>query len=845
MAFGQLCESATIVRAPFSGVLRPLAMVDDAAFAQEMLGQGIAIDPLDSIVTAPFDGEVVDVASTGHSLTLRSAHGAEVLIHIGLDTVALQHAGFAVRVRRGQQVRRGEQLLQFDLDLIARLARDCISPIIVISQGAQVETLRGFGPVAAGEDILRVTLGQSTAPESRDIAEAIAHQMVIIGLPHGIHARPAGRIARFVKVQSASITLSFAGKDADCASVTQLMRLGVSKGDEVTITANGPNAGAMLPQLKQLLERMADEESGAFVVSSASDTICADTPAGDGALTPTQLPGVIASAGIGIGPVAFLGAGDPEVPEHCQDPSHESIVLDQAIAALSQHIRQSVDSNVGLAREIASAHLAILKDTVLFDAVKNCISEGLNASAAWRKASRSQEADLLSSGNARLRERAIDLRDVERRIIHQILGTSPNRSAALIPSGSVLVCDDVAPSILIENPDIELAAICCSGGGVTSHAALLAAAAGIPMLVSLGTKILEIEPSQTVIVDGEAGLIDVAPSKAALAQARCAMASLAAARDHALARAASDCRLADGTRIEVFANLGSEKDAAMAVNCGAEGCGLLRSEFVFADRATLPSEAEQIAAYRAIAGALDGRPLIVRLLDVGADKPLTYFPFPAEDNPALGMRGVRFLIEEQTFLQAQLKALLIAVPPDQLQIMIPMLVDLRELRIVRDLLDKTASALGIVSKIQLGVMIETPAAAMLSDQLAAEADFLSIGSNDLTQYMLAMDRGNSALAPFVDSYHPAVLRMIAEITKGSANSGRWLGICGGLASEPDAAPLLVGLGCNELSAVPRSVPAIKHSLSAWTMQECKRLAASAVALASPQEVRDLLVEARK
>jgi phosphoenolpyruvate-protein phosphotransferase len=299
------------------------------------------------------------------------------------------------------------------------------------------------------------------------------------------------------------------------------------------------------------------------------------------------------------------------------------------------------------------------------------------------------------------------------------------------------------------------------------------------------------------------------------------------------------CHTKDGVRIEINANLGSHNDAIVAVAAGAEGCGLLRTEFLFLDREAPPGETEQAEAYRAIAKTLEGKPLTIRTLDIGGDKPAPYLRFPAEENPALGLRGVRVSLWRPDLLAVQLRAILLAVPASQCRIMVPMIASLAELRQVRQALNQARAELGITSSVSLGVMVETPAAAITADLLAAEADFLSIGTNDLTQYCLAMDRGNAGLAADFDALHPAVLRLIAATIDGAARHGRPVSVCGGLASDLVAAPILIGLGVRGLSAAAAQIPAFKARIHDLTLDQCRLLAEKALAASSAAEVRAL------
>jgi len=301
------------------------------------------------------------------------------------------------------------------------------------------------------------------------------------------------------------------------------------------------------------------------------------------------------------------------------------------------------------------------------------------------------------------------------------------------------------------------------------------------------------------------------------------------------------CRTADGTRIEVFANLGAGPlEARQALEMGAEGCGLLRTEFLFQDRETPPGEDEQFEEYQAIADALAGRPFILRTFDVGGDKPVAYLPFPPEENPALGLRGIRAGFWWPGLLRAQLAAATRVRPLGQCRIMLPMVTSLGELKAARAILDALCEERGVSGRVPLGVMVETPSSALIADQLAAEADFLSIGTNDLTQYVLAMDRGHALLASQIDALHPAVLRLIGQAAKAGRAAGRMVAVCGGLAADPLAAPLLIGLGVSELSMPPPSIPIVKAAIARVTMEVCRAVAAEALAADSPAQVRALL-----
>ncbi|HEY0434991.1 MAG TPA: putative PEP-binding protein, partial [Phenylobacterium sp.] len=333
------------------------------------------------------------------------------------------------------------------------------------------------------------------------------------------------------------------------------------------------------------------------------------------------------------------------------------------------------------------------------------------------------------------------------------------------------------------------------------------------------------------------GELVTAPDARALEAAQARLAARAERRAAARAAAREPSRLADGTPLPVFANLGSMAEAKDALAAGAEGSGLLRTEFLFLERETPPSEDEQTACYQQIADGLEGRPLVVRLLDIGGDKPAAYLPMAAEENPALGVRGVRLALRHPDLLVSQLRAILRVTPAGRCSVMIPMVSRLSELRAVRAALDAARAELGVAGRIDLGVMIETPAAAMIADQLAAEADFLSIGTNDLTQYTLAMDRGHAELAAEVDGLDPAVLRLIARICEGASAHALGVSVCGALAGDPAAIPILIGLGVGKLSMASGAVAEAKALIRTLSPGACRKLATQALGASSAAEVR--------
>lgn len=811
------------LHAPMAGWALALDGVLDPVFAERMMGDGLAIDPLDGMIRAPCDGIVIAVAPTRHSVTLRLANGAELLIHVGLDTVALGGDGFTARVRERDAVVLGQVLLEVELDAVALRARSLVTPMTVMNEGYTLH-LRGLDRRLASGDVIAEleARGEVAAQQARVVTGETHSRTLRVPLANGIHARPAARIVAALKSFDAEVTIATRGKPANARSIVALLAAGIALDDEIDIVTQGRDARAAADAVAALIGHGIEEAPHAPVVAPLA-------MAADG-----MIRGVRAAPGLAIGPIFQWRTSDIAVVEQGSGPAAERAALAGARAALLEAMPH------GPGADIAAAHLALLDDPELLATADDGIAQGKSAAFAWRAAIAGHAAAIRATGDALLIERIADLKDIERQIVVRLTGA--DTSLPTPPSGTIVIADELLPSHFATLSGAAIGGICTAFGGPTAHAAILAASAGIPMVVAAGAAVLDLADDTPVILDANSGTLDPAPQGAALDTAT---ARLMRQRHRVAVEVAAthdDCVMADGTRIEIFANLADADDAKQAMTLGAEGCGLLRSEFLFLDRASAPDEDEQCAAYAAVAAALRGRPLIVRTLDIGGDKPVAYLPFAHEDNPALGRRGIRFSLAQPDLLAIQFRAILRGVPALQCRIMLPMIVDVAELDAARAILDQARAALGIVAPVPLGVMIEIPAAAMLAHSIADRADFLSIGSNDLTQYALAADRGNPAVASMVDALHPAVLHLIARAAEGARAHDRWLGVCGGIASDPAAAAILIGLGVTELSATPAAIPALKAAVRRLDSARCETLAARALAFGTAREVRAMIEE---
>ncbi|MBI0473836.1 phosphoenolpyruvate--protein phosphotransferase [Sphingomonas sp. MA1305] len=813
-----------MVRAPLDGWAMTLGSVPDPVFAGGMMGGGLAIDPTGDTLHAPCDARVAAIHAARHAVTLDAGNGVQILLHLGIDSVTLGGAPFTMLVAIGDRVGAGDPLVRFDLDALVRGAAAAATPVLVVEpDGATITDLAAEGPIRVGDPLYRVTAADTSGAAATATGETLRHEMRV-GLPHGLHARPAARIAAAARDSGAEVTLLHGADRAAATSPVALLSLGLAHDAAVTIEARGAGAAAAIAAIVPLLTAEVEGD----VTHRSSPAPVAPAP-----VDPDALVGVAAAPGLVIGTACWLRPAEPDLPP-AATVAEEQARLDAALRSVGAAL--AAPAGGAQIAAVMAAHRAILDDPDLVADARRRIDTGASAAASILAAAEAQGARLRATGNARVAERADDIRDVALRVVYAALGTQP--AALTLPEGAILLAEDLLPSQLAALDAARLAGIAVAGGGPTSHVAILAAGMGVPMAVALGRPLDGVADGASVILDGDAGTLLAEPDARRRAAAVATIDARAAAE--ATARAAGDrpATTRDGTPIAVYANLGSVDDARAAAAQGAEGCGLLRTEFLFLDRSAPPSIDEQAADYAGVVAALGGKPVVIRLLDVGGDKPAPYLDLPAEENPALGVRGIRVSLAQPALLDAQLRAILAVPDRAACRIMVPMVASVGELATVRAALDRLLAEIG-GPPVQLGAMVETPAAAATADLIAAEADFLSIGSNDLTQYVLAMDRGNPALAAGIDGLHPAVLRLIATTCDLAARSGTPVSVCGGLAADPLAAPILVGLGVRTLSVPPARVPATKALVATLDGAAAAAHARAALAADGPAAVRAL------
>ncbi|WP_263142152.1 phosphoenolpyruvate--protein phosphotransferase [Pseudomonas sp. RIT-PI-AD] len=549
------------------------------------------------------------------------------------------------------------------------------------------------------------------------------------------------------------------------------------------------------------------------------------------------LKAIAAAPGLASGPAHVRAPLRFDYPPRADSPARERERLQAALAEAHGDLDGLVgDSRSPAIREIFATHREMLADPGLIETVEVRLARGESAEAAWHEAIEEGARQLESLRDALLAERAVDLRDVGRRVLACLCGVALEREP---DEPYILVMDEVTPSEVARLDPARVLGILTARGGATAHSAIIARALGIPALAGAGAGVLALKPGTALLLDGERGQLHVTPAPDTCASAERERDRRAARRRLAEAQRHQPALTRDGHAVAVHANLGDTAGGAAAVEQGAEGVGLLRTELVFMAHPRLPDLDTQATAYRQVMDDLAGRPLVVRTLDVGGDKPLPYWPVPAEDNPGLGLRGIRLSLQRPEVMETQLRALLLAAAGRPLRIMFPMVGTLEEWRAARDMTLRVSAEIAH-GDLSLGIMVEVPSAALIAPVLAREVDFFSIGTNDLTQYVLAIDRDHPTLSAQADGLHPAILRLIDMTVRAAHAQGKWVGVCGELAADPQALPLLVGLEVDEMSVSVRSVAQVKAGIRELDMQAARALVERALALGSAVEVRALL-----
>lgn len=564
------------------------------------------------------------------------------------------------------------------------------------------------------------------------------------------------------------------------------------------------------------------------------------------------IKGIPASYGIAIGPTfVYERAALDIVCSVIEDPVAELARLAVAQEAARQQLllvyeKALVESGEEQA-EIFKAQAMILDDPELVGAVKKIVEKDLtNVESALSDTVESYAAMLEALEDEYLSARALDIRDVGSRLLRNLLGISESPTEGLTKP-SIILAVDLTPSDTILLDKSFVLGFCTSKGGATSHTAILARSLGIPAVVGAGKKVRKVENGTSMILDGDTGEVIIKPDESTLATYLIRQESHLRIRGEAVKVADQPAVTLDGHRVEVVANIGSVEDVSTALDSGAEGVGLLRSEFLYLQRNSLPSEEEQYKSYKTIADAFGTLPVILRTLDVGGDKGIPYIEMPREENPFLGVRAIRLCLARPQLFKPQLRAALRAGYGNNLKLMFPMVATVDEVVRARELLEECrrelkAEGKATADEMEIGIMIEIPAAAIMADQLAEVVDFFSIGTNDLSQYTLAADRTNEHVAEIAAGFQPSVFRLIKQVIDAAHAKGKWVGLCGEMAGELLAIPILLGLGLDEFSMNPPAVPYAKLLIRSISRMKCQEVAAIALNQPSSESIRALVQE---
>lgn len=685
-------------------------------------------------------------------------------------------------------------------------------------------------------------LDQTQAPNEiakiigADVIPDWPHRSVVLANAHGLHARPATHLVNLTKSFQGDIQVAVdEGNFVSAKSLTRLLALGCKRGQTLRFIAE-PETDAVdaLDKVIQAVQQGLGEEVEPIQSSDIKIEQSSEIPSHSKPLSSNT--GIAASSGLAFGPVHVIKPKVYQYERMGLSVKIEKEKLDIALHAVKNNIHQVIaKSEVAEIKQIFQAHLEMLDDPDLINGVYQKINLNLSAPAAWHEHIEAAAKEQAALPDRLLAERATDLRDIGDRVLAQLCGE------VIIEEPKepyILIMYDVGPSDVARLNKDRVAGILTAVGGASAHSAIVARALGIPAIVGAGDQVLDIEQKSSLLINGDTGAFILNPNAQQIEQAKQERELQKKIREEAERHSQEPAITLDQHQIEIAANLGKVQATAHAVECGAEAIGLLRTELVFMAHSSAPSEATQEADYRIVLDALAGRPLVVRTLDVGGDKPLPYLPIAEEENPFLGLRGIRLTLRQPELLRQQLIALLKAADDRPLRIMFPMIGRVEEWRAAKTILDEVR-AIYPCANLQVGIMVEVPSAALLTPILAQEVDFFSIGTNDLTQYTLAIDRGHPILSAEADGLHPSILQLIDQTVKAAHKYGKWVGICGELAADPKAVPILMGLGVDELSMSPNSIPLVKAQIRTLNYSQAQVLAKRALECDSATAVRQL------
>ena len=763
-------------------------------------------------------------------------------IQVAIESVN-DESGVVVLMDLGSAILSAEMALEFLPEEEREKVRLCEAPLVEGAIAAVVEASSGASleqVMASARDSwsgkISQLLGDNTlleqeksqAQETLIIAPEQKIQLTVPNI-HGLHARPAAKFVTTASSFAAEIklqNLTTQSKIVSAKSINQVMLLGVRQGHKIAVSATGEDANKALAAIQELIAAGFGEST----VQTFNETSLTQPQS-----SPSSLKGIAAASGKAIAPVFFYQPTIPEIDTETTDnPNSECQKLQQAINQGIKELEQLIREETAESSSIFNTHLLYLKDPELIEGTRQLIvNESLTAETAWKRAIAELVASYQALEDSYLQARAADVEDVGLRILRLLLGVSTQ--PINIPQGVILVANDLTVSEVAQLKLGQVLGICLASGSATAHSALVASQLGIPMIVGVGQELFSLKSNTEIAIDGATGQIWLEPS----IEQRQKIQNQTNRQESIISEAVT----LDGYQIPVLANIMGVHNATYALQCGADGVGLLRTELLYLDRSTPPTEAEQLNIIADIGAIMGERSLTIRTLDIGADKPVDYLDLPAETNPGLGWRGIRQSLDCPDLFKTQLKAILRASAKYKIKLMFPMVTSVREVRAAKELVQEVQAEL-VESKIEfdpkiaIGIMVETPAAVTMADLLAKEVDFFSIGTNDLSQYIMAADRTNPKVAALADAYEPAVLRMIRQTVDAAHNAGITVSVCGQLASDPTAVTILLGLGVDELSVNPPAISGIKVKIGSLSKLEGKAIASAVLQLDSAAAVRE-------
>ncbi|HMD90060.1 MAG TPA: phosphoenolpyruvate--protein phosphotransferase [Anaerolineaceae bacterium] len=808
---------------------------------------------------------VRQVANTSIPLAVAAGVGPD-RSEFGTDAVEIMEAiqsvyssdGVVVLMDLGSAVLSAQTALDLLPPEIASAVHFCAAPIVEGSIAAAVQIGLGSDAQAVCQEAMQALQPKQeqlgiptetvnlTPPVILPPEDTLKVELTLKNL-HGLHARPAARFVQTAASFDAKIQVSnsTSGKGPVLAnSLNGLATLGARKGDKIIILASGKDAQKALDALAKLVDDNFGEP-----LEEVSQPLPVQPILTEGKTEDGLLQAVPVSEGIAIGPIVYLRPPKPIVTQELtNDPEKSWGHLQQAINQVLQSVREQrnrVAKSLGETQAaIFDAHLLILQDPELLEKAHELITQQkLNEAAAWEQEIKKVEKSYSDLDDPYLRQRAADITDLGDQVLNALAGKSLDEKI-IFDKPSILFSSELTPTQTAQLDMENILGLITIAGGPTSHSAILARSMGIPAVAGASPILENLSAGSIIALDGFTGKVWPSPTPDQMAQLQSERQVWLAKRAELLKSGHRKAVTLDGHQVEVAANVGNITDTELAVKNGAEGVGLLRTEFLFLTRQTPPDEKEQYESLAAIAKRMGSLPVVVRTLDVGGDKELPYIHLAPEANPFLGVRAVRLSFQEPNLFKSQLKAILRAGAEGNFRIMFPMIASIEEIILAKQYVEDSHKELleqGVIHQwpIQTGIMVEIPSAAVLSEVLAPQVDFFSIGTNDLTQYTLAAERGNPALAHLSDALHPAVLTLIKKVVDAAHRYGKWVGVCGELAGDPVAAPVLVGLGVDELSLNPAGIPRIKTIVRDLNFAEAMVFADKILSTCNADEARSM------